>query len=152
LDNEAIACWLAYCVNQYNAVYNLLEKNKSQLEAKIKAPSQEIPLLDSANAIQAFNDFIEEINQAISTHNKKIDNKDNTMTEIKEQFWALMRWDYDQNISTYQKDKTDIEKKTTEISKTLKESISSSLSNKDSSISVYPVASLIRTLVSVYIQ
>ena len=116
--------------NQYNAVYNLLEKNKSQLEAKIKAPSQEIPLLDSANAIQAFNDFIEEINQAISTHNKKIDNKDNTMTEIKEQFWALMRWDYDQNISTYQKDKTDIEKKTTEISKTLKESEESIVKQK----------------------
>jgi hypothetical protein len=34
-----------------------------------------------------------------------------TLDEIKEQFWALMRWNYDQTISTYLEDKEDIEKK-----------------------------------------
>jgi len=107
--------------NHYNAVYSLFEKNKSQLETKISSPGQEITLLDSENVIGEFNDFIDKLNQAISTHNKKIDNKGNTLTEINEQFWALMRWDYDQTISTYQKDKTDIEKKITALSKILKE-------------------------------
>ncbi len=101
--------------NYYNAVYNLLENNQSQLEAKLKTPSQKITLSDSATVIKKFNDFIEEINQSISVHNKKIDNKDNALAEIKSQFWALMRWDYDQTISAYLKDKTDIEKKIGEL-------------------------------------
>ncbi len=101
--------------NYYNAVYSLLENNKRQLEAKLKTPSQKISLSDSATAIKKFNDFIEEINQSISSHNKRIDNKDKTLAEIKAQFWALMRWDYDQTISVYLKDKTDIEKKIGEL-------------------------------------
>ncbi|MEA1968626.1 MAG: AAA family ATPase [Thermodesulfobacteriota bacterium] len=101
--------------NHYNAVYRLLEKNKSELETKIKAPSQEITLSDSAIAITKFNDFIDGLNKVISTHNSKIDNKDNTLADIKKQFWALMCWDYDQTISIYLKDKTDIEKKIGEL-------------------------------------
>ena len=97
--------------NYYNAVYHLLEKNINELKIKIKAPSQKIIFLDSTDAIKEFNDFIGKINQSIRTHNKKIDNKDDTLDEIKEQFWALMRWNYDQTISTYLEDKEDIEKK-----------------------------------------
>lgn len=97
--------------NYYNAVYHLLEKNINELKIKIKAPSQKIIFLDSTDAIKEFNDFIGKINQSIRTHNKKIDNKDDTLNEIKEQFWALMRWNYDQTISTYLEDKKDIEKK-----------------------------------------
>lgn len=97
--------------NYYNAVYHLLEKNINELKIKIKAPSQKIIFLDSTDAIKEFNDFIGKINQSIRTHNKKIDNKDDTLDEIKEQFWALMRWNYDQTISTYLEDKKDIEKK-----------------------------------------
>jgi len=108
--------------NHYNAVYNLLEKNKSQIEIKLKTPSQEITLSDSATVIKNFNDFIDGINQVISTHNSKIDNKDTVLADIKKQFWVLMRWDYDQTISTYQKDEIEIEKKITELTKTLKES------------------------------
>jgi len=105
--------------NLYNSVNNLFEENKNKLENKTKAPSQKVTLSDSENAIQELNGFIEEINQTISTHNKKIDNKDNTLSEIKEQFWTLMRWNYDQTISTYQKDKTSIEKNIKELTKEL---------------------------------
>ncbi len=101
--------------NYYNAVYSLLENNKSQLESKLKAPSQKITLSDSATVIEKFNEFIEEINQSISSHNQKIDNKDNALAEIKDHFWAIMRWDYDQTISAYFKDETDIEKKIGEL-------------------------------------
>jgi len=107
--------------NNYNAVCNLLKNNKSQLEAKLKTPSQKITLSDSTTVIKNFNDFIEEIKQSISSHNKKIDNKDKTLAEIKVQFWALMRWDYDQTISAYLKDKTNIEKKIGELAKSEQE-------------------------------
>lgn len=117
--------------NHYNAVYRLLEKNKSELETKIKSPSQEITLSDSANVIKKFNDFIDGLNKVISTHNSKIDNKDNTLAEIKGQFWALMRWDYDQTISAYLKDKTDIEKKIGELKIAKQEAEKSISTQKD---------------------
>ena len=101
--------------NYYNAAFNLLENNKSQLEAKLKTPSQKITLSNSETAIKNLNGFIDEVNQSISSHNEKIDNKDKTLAEIKVQFWELMRWDYDQTISAYLKDKKDIEKKIDEL-------------------------------------
>lgn len=115
--------------NLYNAVYSLLEINKSQLKTKIKTPSQELTLSGSANVIQKLNDFIEEINQSISSHNKRIDNKDNTLAEMKGQFWTLMRWDYDQTISAYLKDKIDIEKKIGEL-KTAEQEAKKSISKQ----------------------
>lgn len=118
--------------NYYNAVYHLLEKNINELKIKIKAPSQKIIFLDSTDAIKEFNDFIGKINQSIRTHNKKIDNKDDTLDEIKEQFWALMRWNYDQTISTYLEDKEDIEKKIGDM--TIKKQEAQDFINKQDSI------------------
>lgn len=118
--------------NYYNAVYHLLEKNINELKIKIKAPSQKIIFLDSTDAIKDFNDFIGKINQSIRTHNKKIDNKDDTLDEIKEQFWALMRWNYDQTISTYLEDKEDIEKKIGDM--TIKKQEAQDFINKQDSI------------------
>ncbi len=119
--------------NHYNAAYNLLGKNKSQIEAKIKTPSQKITLADSATVIKNFNDFIDDLNKIISTHNSKIDNKKNTLAEIKEQFWSLMRWDYDQTISAYLKDKIDIEKKIGEL-KTAEQEAEKSISTQKDTI------------------
>jgi len=117
--------------NLYGAVYNLLENNKRQIETKLKSPSQLITLDDSVNVIEKFNDFIESLNQTISIHNEKIDNKDKALPGLKKQFWALMRWDYDQTISIYQKDKIEIETKITELKKTLGESEESINTQKD---------------------
>jgi wobble nucleotide-excising tRNase len=117
--------------NYYSAVYRLFEKNKSELKSKIKAPSQKITLAGSENAIQKFNDFIDGINQAISTHNSKIDNKENELADIKNQFWELMRWDYDQTISVYLKDKIDIDKKISELKAAEQEAKNSINKHKD---------------------
>jgi len=117
--------------NLYNAVYRLLEKNKGELETKLKSPSQKITLSGSTSVIEKFNDFIESLNQTISTHNSKIDNKDNTLAEIKEQFWALMRWDYDQTISAYLKDKIDIKKKIGELKTAEQEAEKSIITQKN---------------------
>ena len=108
--------------NLFNAVYTLLNQNKKEIESKIKTPSKKITLNNSTSVIENFNKFIEDINKTISTHNKKIDNKDTALDEIKQQFWALMRWDYDQTISFYQKEKPDIEKKIIEFTKKVEES------------------------------
>jgi len=103
--------------NLYNTVYSIFEKNKGLIGTKIKTPNQKVTLIDSMNVTGNFNKFIEDINQAISAHNKKIENKGTALDKIKQQFWGLMRWEYDQTISAYQKDKNDIEKKMTDLKK-----------------------------------
>jgi wobble nucleotide-excising tRNase len=97
--------------NLYNAVIQCLSNNKEAIIRKTKTPSQEVQLVDSSYVITAFNGFISEVNDLITEHNDRIKNKEKTLTSIKTQFWAIMRWDYDQTISAHQKEKNDIEKK-----------------------------------------
>jgi wobble nucleotide-excising tRNase len=97
--------------NLYNAVIQCLRTNKTQIAEKIKTPSQKVSLTGSADKINAFNQFIININEATTEHNTKIDNKDASLAEIKTQFWNIMRWDYDQTISAYQNDKASTELK-----------------------------------------
>jgi len=107
--------------NLYNAVTQLLSKNKTKIREKHKTPGQEISLSDSTNAINDFNQFIEKVNKSISDHNSKIDNKDDSLDNIKKQFWAIVRWDYDQTLSAYKTDKTDIEQKIKKLKNEIKQ-------------------------------
>ena len=107
--------------NLYNAVTQLLSKNKTKIREKHKTPGQEISLSDSTNAINDFNQFIEKVNKSISDHNSKIDNKDDSLDNIKKQFWAIVRWDYDQTLSAYKTDKTDIEQKIKKLKNDIKQ-------------------------------
>ncbi len=97
--------------NLFNSVINGIEKNIHLMGEKVKSPSQIINLLDSTLEIQKFNDFIDKINNAIAIQNEKIDNKDTSLKNIKNEFWQLMRWDYDQTISTYNNEKVTFEQK-----------------------------------------
>jgi len=106
--------------NLYNAIIQNLNRNKAQITEKLKTPSQSVSLTDSTNLIIALNQFIKEVNKLITEHNKKIDNKDASLAEIKNQFWNIMRWDYDQTLSSYQTNKNNIEKKIKDLNKEIK--------------------------------
>ena len=116
--------------NLYNAVTQLIANNKKLINDKIKTPSKILSLSDSTASINKFNQFIEEINKSISAHNSKIDNKEASLDEIKKQFWELMRWNYDQTLRAYKKDKADIGKKIKEILEDLKKTENALFSQK----------------------
>jgi len=101
--------------NKYSNIKRILNKNKRKIEDKLKTPSQKSILTDSTDAIDNFNLFVKDINYKVMEHNRKIDNKDESLNQIKSMFWNLMRWEYDQTISAYEKDNTNIQKKTKEI-------------------------------------
>lgn len=101
--------------NLYNAVINSIEKNKTLISEKVKSPSKSIKLSDTSSSIHEFNQFIEEINSAISEQNKKIDDKDTSLKNIKNEFWLIMRWDYDQTICAYIDEKRITDQKITAI-------------------------------------
>ncbi|MBN2324542.1 MAG: AAA family ATPase [Spirochaetes bacterium] len=90
--------------NLYYVVTSCLNDNKTLIEAKLSNPSQEISLSSSIKAINELNLFIQRINESINAHNRRIENKEAALSEIKETFWKIMRWNYDQTISSYNQD------------------------------------------------
>lgn len=104
---------------QYDSVLGLLEGNSLKIAEKLKNPSQKMHLTISSQKIDDFNSFINSINQQINVHNSRIDNKDTAISDIKKQFWEIMRWDYDQTITAYQTNESIIDKNVKEIKKVI---------------------------------
>lgn len=90
---------------KFSAFNQLIKSNKKKIEEKAKNPSVPITLENSTNLLEEVNEVISKINASILEHNDKIDKKATVKTEIKKTFWQIMRWDYDQTISSYLSDK-----------------------------------------------
>jgi wobble nucleotide-excising tRNase len=89
-----------------------LSSNRAEINKKIKSPNITITLDSSILEQKALNDFLDTIIEETKTHNKKINNKQNTKNQIIKDFWEIMRWEYDQTIENYstQKSRLKIEK------------------------------------------
>jgi wobble nucleotide-excising tRNase len=97
--------------NLFKQIIDSLNENKNLILEKINNPSKEIHLKNTDKIFEDFNAFIGSINTQILRHNKKIDNKGDELENIKKQFWDIMRWEYDQTISSFNTDKSSIENK-----------------------------------------
>ncbi|WP_407478544.1 AAA family ATPase [Elizabethkingia meningoseptica] len=119
---------------KYNALIKILEDNKKLIEEKIKTPSISIILRDVTTAIDEFNEIIEKTNTLISEHNRNIDQITIVKADIKQSFWQIMRWDYDQTITSYNTDKTTSESKIETLNTSIKD-YSTKISQQNSIIS-----------------
>ncbi len=106
---------------KYSAFTKIVEDNKKLIEDKIKTPSVSVTLKSSTNALEEINEVIQKINGLVTEHNKNIDQKETVKTNIKKTFWEIMRWDYDQTISSIKADKTTSKIKTDVLEVTLKD-------------------------------
>jgi len=95
-------------------------ENSLLIDKKLKNPSISIILNSSETAVKELNTISESLNKLIDIHNDKLNNKKRSTEEIKEKFWSLMRWDYDQTISSYNTSKHDIDEKLKETSEKIK--------------------------------
>lgn len=102
---------------KYNLLLKVIGENLKLIEDKIKAPSVSVTLNNTEKALQEVNSIIEKINKLINEHNGKIDRKEAAFEEIKASFWEIMRWDYDQTISSYISDKAQSQKTISAINK-----------------------------------
>lgn len=91
---------------KYSAFVKVVEDNKKLIEDKIKTASTPVTLKNSKKTLEEVNEIIRKINALVAEHNKNIDQKDTVKTNIKKTFWEIMRWDYDQTISSINADKT----------------------------------------------
>lgn len=106
---------------KYSAFTKVVEDNKKLIEDKIKTPSVSVTLKSSTKALEEINEVIQKINGLVTEHNKNIDQKETVKTNIKKTFWEIMRWDYDQTISSIKADKTTSKIKTDALEVTLKD-------------------------------
>jgi len=77
----------------------LLEDNLRSLQAKVGSPSSTHSLKESGPAIAAFNAEVTKINEKVRQYNANLTRRGQTKERLKDEFWALMRWRYDQTIA-----------------------------------------------------
>lgn len=106
---------------KYNMFIKIVEDNIKLIENKIKTPSVSVDLISSTKSLEEINEVIQKINGLVTEHNKNIDQKETVKTNIKKTFWEIMRWDYDQTISSFNADKTTSKKKTDALEVLLKD-------------------------------
>ena len=119
---------------KYSAFLKVVEGNKKLIDEKMKTPSVSITLKKSTKVLEELNEVIAKINALITVHNKNIDQKETVKAAIKKTFWEIMRWDYDQTISSINTDKTSSKSKTDALENTLN-SYSEKISAQNSIIS-----------------
>jgi len=91
---------------KYFGFVKVVEDNKKLIEDKIKTASVSVTLKSSKKALEEVNEVINKINSLVAEHNKNIDQKDTVKATIKKTFWEIMRWDYDQTISSINANKS----------------------------------------------
>ena len=91
-----------------NQLQSILNENCSNIESKLKEPSQKITLIGTEGKLTELNNLIDKVNKRIQGHNRRMDNKAQTQQQVKGAFWKIMRWDYDNILTQYQKEDTRI--------------------------------------------
>lgn len=97
-------------LEKHSALERVISSNLKIIKKKKDTPSLSLSLANTATALSDFNDIIKEINAEIAAHNFRLDNVDTEIAKLKREFWELMRWDYDQTINPWLKDKENSDK------------------------------------------
>lgn len=85
----------------FQELKSVIEKNEIIIKEKLEHPSKQILLQDTLPLIENVNNIINNANIIIDSFNTKLDNKDQTLNILKEEFWNNMRWEYDATISSF---------------------------------------------------
>lgn len=86
-----------------------ITSNIRALETKIKTPSGQVSLVPTTDLVNSFNDAIGLINTDIANHNERLKNVKGELESLKDEFWSLMRWQYDQTIAPFATQAQEIE-------------------------------------------
>jgi len=100
--------------SNYDQLIATVTLNINLIAEKESSLSENKPLHETSVIVKKINDKISEANSVISDHNRRLNNKSEEIVKLRDEFWDLMRWHYDQTISRLDSDLLDCEKRTTE--------------------------------------
>ncbi|MGR6837829.1 AAA family ATPase [Aliivibrio wodanis] len=92
---------LADLTKYHGQVFNGLKSNLTSIQQKVTNPSLKVVLTDISEPIDNFNLLIDKFNQEIGGHNARIDNSSTELAKISNEFWSILRYEYDLTISTF---------------------------------------------------
>lgn len=78
-----------------------IEENLELIKEKNSNPSSQVQLKNLSQYFESFNCLVDSINKLIIDHNQRIDNADAELEKIKNEFWSILRYEYDQTISNF---------------------------------------------------
>ncbi len=78
------------------------DENLKLIDRKRDLLGSPVSLVSTQAPVQELNALIAAVNAEIGQHNDKIANRVAELARLKDEFWSLMRWEYDQTISTWQ--------------------------------------------------
>lgn len=94
----------------YLSCRNTAGRNLRTIGEKLANPHTPKHLEAVSGCFTAFNTEVASINETIREFNKRLKERAQVLAELKGEFWARMRWDYDQTISRYSLDLANFEK------------------------------------------
>ncbi len=90
---------------RHRNLLTVLKSNANSIQSKLAQPSIPIALVESSAAMTGLNTLIMAVNEEIQGHNDRLQNRDNALVVLKNEFWQIMRWKYDPVISRHERDK-----------------------------------------------
>jgi len=91
--------------NKYQLLVGALQGNARKIEGKLKSPKVPATLSDTTALIADFNLAIGQINSAVDEYNDKLKNRESALENLRNEFWQLMRWQYDQTMARFDADR-----------------------------------------------
>ena len=91
-------------LSKYQLLVTTMRDNAGKIGEKTRSPKATVALTDTSRLAEEFNSEITEINKLISEHNQKLQNREASLAKLKDEFWLLMRWQYDQTVSRFEQD------------------------------------------------
>lgn len=99
-SNQFVIEYLDEFKLKYSEVNKILISNENAVQTKLNNPSAKITLESSSQAVIELNDLIKEINIKIVDLSQKLNHKRHSLQKLKDEFWTLMRYEYDGVINT----------------------------------------------------
>ncbi|HCU83818.1 MAG TPA: hypothetical protein DGR15_00270 [Methylophilus sp.] len=90
---------------KYQKIIDTLRSNIEKIELKIKAPKSPQTLTDTSSFLLEFNQQITLINLNIYAQNEQLKNRESALNSLRNDFWNLMRWQYDQTLARLETDR-----------------------------------------------
>lgn len=84
---------------------SVLEANRTLIAEKVRSPSISVSLKGTKQLIEELNKLIEGVNKRVRAFNAQLADIESARRELSRKFWLLMRWDYDQTVSAYLRNK-----------------------------------------------
>lgn len=85
----------------YGQLIATIKSNLHLIQQKIKSPSIPINLESTDKLIEEINEIIKNINNDIGLHNERINDRKNSLSALRTEFWLRCRVDYDSTITGY---------------------------------------------------